>query len=412
MFEHVVREIWLSYISKTNTILTDAFAEEEYTSRPNRRRSIEDDLEEEDLYEETNTKDLGPQLKGTWPGLHFSHTIVFCYLACLWLRWPVMLNDIRRWCVTGQLPYARILKSLPKEFMQRIDMSTGETIYQIPPVLKIFRATEKYKYMFEACCNVTFPESNTPFLIYRCCKQFYLPVEMYFCITRLLEYYPKNRRILNRPNTFFAELPLIDLRIIISALITVKLCYVLDDDEDCNTVYDDIAFTPLMDKKEWLTNIRKNAERWKEMQEKNDVTSSSADLSLLIDFIRNVDVGDISKAGERITSNMAHNYLTKMSRMLGVDILLDPKQESVFMNPPSPAQFTERTNDPPRERPMGKTYHSYSNPSRYQAHPKEIFRKEYELLVDLAARISGFSFEEVHQELVRFELRLQRMMRQ
>ncbi|KAG0181666.1 Pol I core factor CF [Apophysomyces sp. BC1034] len=411
MFEHVVREIWLLYISTTNTILTDAYTEEEHRDVPNRRRSIEEDLDEEDFDEENHDKEHTTQSKGKWPALHFSHTMIFCYLACLWLRWPVMLNDIRRWCSVGRLPYARVLKILPQNFILRVGMTGGDSMYYIPSVMKIFRASEKYRFMFRTRCNVKFPDCNTPLLIYRCCRQFYLPVEMYFCVARLFEYYPKNRLNGIPGLNVYAELPLIELRIVLSVLVAVKLCYALDDDENFDPIYDDVAFTPLMNKKDWLTNVQKNAERWKEMHEKNDTVSPNADLSILLDYVRNIDLGDTSKYAQRLTSNMVHTYMTRMSGVFGLEVQHDAKQLPLYMDPP-PMEASEKTADSAKQRLIGEAYQRYIAGGRFKTANKNLFHKEYELVVNLAANILGLTFENIHKELVQFEYRLEKMMRQ
>ena len=31
-----------------------------------------------------------------WPNLSYTQLLIFCYLGCVWLRWPIMLADLQR----------------------------------------------------------------------------------------------------------------------------------------------------------------------------------------------------------------------------------------------------------------------------------------------------------------------------
>lgn len=48
-----------------------------------------------------------PLQGGEWPTPSVVDTLVVCYLACLLLRIPTALGDIRTWADTGQMPYRK-----------------------------------------------------------------------------------------------------------------------------------------------------------------------------------------------------------------------------------------------------------------------------------------------------------------
>jgi hypothetical protein len=55
-----------------------------------------------------------------WPHLSYTQLLIFCYLGCVWLRWPIMLADLQRWAIVGKLPYISLTKNLPTEILDTI----------------------------------------------------------------------------------------------------------------------------------------------------------------------------------------------------------------------------------------------------------------------------------------------------
>lgn len=51
-----------------------------------------------------------------WPIPSVVETLVLCYLACLLLRIPTTLGDIRNWANGGRMPYKKAVRVLPQPF--------------------------------------------------------------------------------------------------------------------------------------------------------------------------------------------------------------------------------------------------------------------------------------------------------
>lgn len=110
-----------------------------------------------------------------WPNVRLPDIIVFCYLACLWMRIPVLSNDIHRWCFSYQLPYMKIIDGLPDDFVKRLDSPMMRMFTLVPRHSRIVFRIRSYKRAFAHHCKLRFPKANTPILIHRFLSQFYLP---------------------------------------------------------------------------------------------------------------------------------------------------------------------------------------------------------------------------------------------
>lgn len=110
-----------------------------------------------------------------WPNLRLEDIVVFCYLTCLWMKIPVLSNDIHRWCFSYQLPYMKIMEGLPDDFVKRLDSAMTSMFTTIPCHSKVVSRINSYKRAFTHHCNIQFPKANVPLLIHRFLTQFHLP---------------------------------------------------------------------------------------------------------------------------------------------------------------------------------------------------------------------------------------------
>jgi hypothetical protein len=114
----IVRELWLLYVSHSEV----HFQYRKQTAPAATKSTVPDDeleaLEDEDNNDanndtvdeanmismpglETNESSLfggdkWGQSFAVWPHLSYTQLIIFCYLGCVWLRWPIMLADLQR----------------------------------------------------------------------------------------------------------------------------------------------------------------------------------------------------------------------------------------------------------------------------------------------------------------------------
>lgn len=78
-----------------------------------------------------------PSLGGEWPTPSVVDTLVVCYLACLLLRIPTTLGDIRNWADAGQMPYRKaVFLASPLPFLE-LQILTRNSIMTFPRSLAI-----------------------------------------------------------------------------------------------------------------------------------------------------------------------------------------------------------------------------------------------------------------------------------
>ncbi|KAL0098185.1 hypothetical protein J3Q64DRAFT_1091975 [Phycomyces blakesleeanus] len=415
-FEYVVRELWLLYANDSKLYLTDEInlvnVDE---SKRKLMAAIQDDIncisdkedsdENEDDYDKADDDDndsdgsnidinskkdrhsyeqkekelkrkrtflAKEQLKGVkrtkdivWPELRFRHMLCFCYLACVWLRWPVLMSDITRWCETMRLPYMFIFRELPDEIISLVDVNKLKmSMLVVPTVTCLSKDVFRFGSLFNLRCKLTFPLVNTPLLIYRLSNQFCLPVEMYFVaihiseklgfdgrINGLIEEYARPRRAQGSG----------DMLAVISVLITIKLTYGLDDDKR-DVLLPRNNIVPLMPKNTWVKLIKEKAKIWEDTCTKKSIKDPDVDLNVLLYFL----MGD-----EDTTDNSAST-------------------KSLENEP-----ITRATRD------MGENYQRVYYD--YKARPKLVHTKEYELVIKLAANILGVKPISVHSAIVMYE---------
>lgn len=186
----------MTYVSASDIQLPHEFIER-YSDDNNTKQHAsssrkEDTLEEEfgfsndeDTSDETSnsSSDKGKDEKKIkrkpfttdWPNLRLEDIVVFCYLTCLWMKIPVISNDIHRWCFSYQLPYMKIMEGLPDDFVKRLDSAMTSMFTTIPCHSKVASRINSYKRAFTHHCNIQFPKANVPLLIHRFLTQFHLP---------------------------------------------------------------------------------------------------------------------------------------------------------------------------------------------------------------------------------------------
>jgi hypothetical protein len=112
---------------------------------------------------------------GKWSPLQFGHVIVFCFIAGVYLGWPITLSDLCRWCKTMRLPYLRIFQMVPSETLDMLDLRHLKGMTQVPSIARLRKYTVATINAFKKRCGLVLPEYNAAPLIYRYCTQMYLP---------------------------------------------------------------------------------------------------------------------------------------------------------------------------------------------------------------------------------------------
>lgn len=109
-----MREIWLLYVSHSTIHFQyrRKGVKSQQSSVPDEELDMLEDENEDDgaredrhIVKEANIMSFEDAMfssaSGTggsqWPGLAYPHLLVFCYLGCMWLRWPIFLSDLHRY---------------------------------------------------------------------------------------------------------------------------------------------------------------------------------------------------------------------------------------------------------------------------------------------------------------------------
>ncbi|KAI8974748.1 transcription factor TFIIH complex subunit Tfb5-domain-containing protein [Pilobolus umbonatus] len=237
-YEHVVRELWMVYLSKTKKIVSNEYryvgpAEPEPDSMQ-LEEDAESDTEEVLAEPEPQRKEHFTRQKIKYPSLIYKDCLVFLYLGALYLGLPLLPKDIIYWCLSGQLPYCELVKKIPNDIMsgigykQAVNMSSPGA-----PFTMSYRAI-KYARAFHDQCQLKFPDWNISLYLRRFCNEMYLPVEAYYlakAFQNLRPFKPDKNigvTVLENTRSLFNYLT-------IAVVTIVNVLYGLDDDEEQST---------------------------------------------------------------------------------------------------------------------------------------------------------------------------------
>lgn len=244
--ESTVRELWLLYISDSKKQLAEAYLfealESEDASKLQQnqvgKKDILEKFEEEIMIDnfrddDDSSEDEQPERIGSsrnkWPTLIFSNTLSFIYLACIYLNFPVLPNDLVRWCRSGDIPYLKMQGRISPEKLSSLSLHYTNSMTQIPTPGRVKNSAYILSRCYLSNCKLKFPDFNIPLYLDRFCAQYFLTVEGYYyaeCIfesyrTRnLLDLCVQNRRREKVPATTF---------LMASVVAAVKLIYAIGD---------------------------------------------------------------------------------------------------------------------------------------------------------------------------------------
>jgi len=199
--ETVVREIWLLYIShsqlhyqsrrevdRTKTGIKSSSVPDEdldMLEDENEENRIVAELENSDnvVNEEVivsferamNSNNYGSRFFSKWPVLVYRDLLVFIYLGCVWLRWPILLSDLQRWTVVGKIPFVKLTKDLPTDIFDVIAYQKLHFIKTVPNMPTLYYFTRRWMGCFRVLANLTFPDSNYVPIVHRGLREMMLP---------------------------------------------------------------------------------------------------------------------------------------------------------------------------------------------------------------------------------------------
>ncbi|KAG2172570.1 hypothetical protein INT44_002585 [Umbelopsis vinacea] len=291
--ETIVRELWLLYVShsevhfqyrkQTAPVATKSTVPDDEIEALEEENNNNDSAEE-DIVDEADMKEMpgidtseGDLLFGNekmmrnpnfliWPNLSYTQLLIFCYLGCVWLRWPVMLADLQRWAIVGKLPYISLTKNLPSEILDTIALRKLTALKIIPNMPILYQQTRQWIGCFWKICKLEFPDSNSVPLLQRGLREIMLPVESYILAQFIFDKLKLSRQVViarsdpNQPrNSMTVTTAPMDVKIMAVNLFIAKLYYRLDD-SDRHELQDVGIYVPPKDV--WLKALRANVYRW------------------------------------------------------------------------------------------------------------------------------------------------------
>ncbi|GAN04842.1 hypothetical protein MAM1_0075d04307 [Mucor ambiguus] len=327
--EPVAREFWLLYLADSRQEIMEAYIfeaneKEAQNSRYPPKLDILERMQEEekelDYLEDSSSSEEDDegyehgQARPTkrrpgvnrvkWPKLAYQHTLVFIYIACVYLNYPIVFNDLVRWSVTGQIPYLKMQEKIPMDTLASLHLSITNPMTRAPSVLYLNKYSHRYLKGFEMNCNIVFPELNIPLYLDRFCCQFFLPVEGYYFANYIFE----TRRQFKYINTSPLQIARgmhVTTMLMASVIVAVKLIYGVDDRTT------DLDFVSQFDtsttKQTWYHQIEKNMARWKSLQDDQN------DLKNMIRYLQETSVASKATAHLRDKHNVLLNILNRES---------------------------------------------------------------------------------------------------
>ncbi|GFF43049.1 RNA polymerase I-specific transcription initiation factor rrn7 [Aspergillus udagawae] len=164
-----------------------------------------------------------------WPRL--IDTIGLCYLGCLLMRLPVTIGDFHRMLMREDIPFIRVLRSIPREMRDKLPQEYI-ALLETTRLIKaehLHKATLELSLLYHIKFGVQFPALNTPAVLYRYIKRLALPVEVYPAVKKLQSLvgftfeFPTSLPGRSRP------LHLPEVQLITLIVISTKLFFPFDD---------------------------------------------------------------------------------------------------------------------------------------------------------------------------------------
>ncbi|XHF97989.1 hypothetical protein AWENTII_001562 [Aspergillus wentii] len=218
-FENVVRDLWALRLSSFSEKISDDDGDAEpelFSSQP----------------AATQESQEAPKLSGKyveWPRLIDS--IALCYLGSFLMRLPVNVQDIYRMVMREEVPFVRVIKSIPREMRDKLPQEYL-SLLETKSLLKaehLHNAVMDVALLYHHKFGLEFPPLNSPPLLFRYIKRLALPVEIYPAVFRLQKLagfsfsYPTTivgkKRSLNLP----------ELQVMTLIVISTKLLFPFDD---------------------------------------------------------------------------------------------------------------------------------------------------------------------------------------
>ncbi|CAI7621081.1 unnamed protein product [Penicillium glandicola] len=225
-FEVVVRDLWALRLQDFEMRITDAAEDDDDDTEPEQFSS---QPAEKDESREMGFRPNSRYLE--WPRLIDS--IALCYLAAFLMRLPVCVVDFHDMIMRQEIPYARVLATVPREMRERLppELTAILEVNTIPDAERFHRGVLAIVLFYQRRFELDLPPLNSPMILFRVIKRLALPIEIYDA-TRILQdligftlKYPTTTSYDGRKTGHL--LP--DLQLMVLIVISTKLLFPIDD---------------------------------------------------------------------------------------------------------------------------------------------------------------------------------------
>ncbi|KGO74822.1 hypothetical protein PITC_031000 [Penicillium italicum] len=222
--EVVVRDLWALRLQDFEMKLTDATEDDDddteselFSSQPAGKDESRDGFRPNSRYLE-------------WPRLIDS--VSLCYLAAFLMRLPVSVIDFHDMIMQQEIPYARVLATIPREMRDRLppELTGILEVNTIPNAERLHRSVLAVVLFYQRRFELELPALNLPIILFRRIKRLALPIEVYDA-TRILQdllgftlQYPTTSQ-----HGRNSALHLPDLQLMVLIVISTKLLFPIDD---------------------------------------------------------------------------------------------------------------------------------------------------------------------------------------
>ncbi|ODV63664.1 Rrn7p ASCRUDRAFT_73472 [Ascoidea rubescens DSM 1968] len=214
LFERIVKELWIIYLL-SNYDSNNSTNLKKNGNRSSGNESVEDNDENDDdknsNYSSTYETDAtintdGDELSGleddsTVKRKNFNyripliHSIILCYLSCLYLRLPVYSIDFIRWCVTNKIPYMKATFFIPSNLRQKLANHYLPVFEPLRPPIKgdfYFQVKKVVKKLHENLNKLTIIQENFKIsyqpLLFKVIKELILPPEIFQAVQNFIRF--------------------------------------------------------------------------------------------------------------------------------------------------------------------------------------------------------------------------------
>ncbi|CAG7977530.1 unnamed protein product [Penicillium nalgiovense] len=222
--EIVVRDLWALRLQDFESRITDPTEDDDddteselFSSQPPETDESRDGFKPNSRYLE-------------WPRLIDS--VALCYLAAFLMRLPVCVSDFHNMIIRQEIPYARVLATIPRDMRDRLppELTAILEVNTIPNAERFHRGVLAIVLFYQRRFELDLPPLNTPMVLFRHIKRLALPIEIYDA-TRILQellditfQYPTTSSFDGRKT---AQL-LPDLQLMVLIIISTKLLFPFD----------------------------------------------------------------------------------------------------------------------------------------------------------------------------------------